>query len=131
MKKLPFIAMIWGLLLFGFSINAQEKSEFPVISFEETEYEFGEINQGDKVNHTFKFTNTGKKPLVLSNVTTTCGCTAPDWPKEPIAPGKEGEIKVVFNSAGKLGMQNKAITIYANTEEGIARVTLKGNVKKD
>lgn len=101
----------------------------PTMTFESTEYKFGEINQGDKVNHVFKFKNTGTAPLIISNARASCGCTVPQWPKEPVAPGAEGQIDVVFNSRGKRGQQNKAITITTNIEgQPQQRVYLKGNV---
>ncbi len=119
------------LLLASVSAVFAQESAKPEMKFDQEVYEFGDINQGDVVNHTFKFENSGKAPLLISNVSTTCGCTVPDWPRTPIAPGETGEIKVVFNSSGKLGTQNKVITIYANTEKGLAYVTLKGNVTKE
>ncbi len=107
------------------SANAADK---PVMTFGESSFDFGAINEGDTVMHKFAFTNTGKSPLVIQNATAQCGCTVPDWPKEPIAPGATGEIKVVFNSRGKQGPQSKAVTITANTEPVINTVTLQGTV---
>lgn len=101
----------------------------PVFSFEQESFDFGEITEGDTVTHNFNFTNTGKGPLIISNATATCGCTIPEYPKEPIAPGDKGTIHVVFNSAGKSGMQNKIITITANTVSGSQELHLIGNVK--
>lgn len=101
----------------------------PVISFEETSYDFGSVKQGEMVEHTFKFTNTGKSPLVIESATATCGCTVPEPPKEPIAPGETGEIKVQFNSTGKVGMQSPVVTVRANTTPNITQVTLKGTVE--
>lgn len=112
-----------------FTVQAQEKlAEGPVISFEESSKDFGNIAQGDKVEHVFKFENKGKAPLVISNVAATCGCTVPAWPKEPIAPGQAGEIKVSFNSAGKMGKQNSVVRIYSNASEPIEKVSLISNV---
>ena len=101
----------------------------PVISFAETTYDFGTVKQGEVVEHTFKFTNTGKSPLVIESATATCGCTVPEPPKEPIAPGQSGEIKVQFNSTGKVGMQSPVVTVRANTVPNITQVTLKGTVE--
>ena len=71
--------------------------------------------QGDKVEETFKFTNTGNEPLIITNVQVTCGCTTPKgWPRDPIAPGGKAEITVGFNSAGKMGRINKVVTIVSN-----------------
>ena len=99
-----------------------------VISFEEEKFDFGDITQGDVVEHVFKFKNTGNQPLVLSNVATTCGCTATDWPRDPIMPGKSGTIKAQFNSAGKLYQQNKVITVYSNATNGESRVSIVTNI---
>lgn len=106
----------------------QEEAKGPTITFEEPSYDFGDISQGDKVNHTFKFSNTGTEPLILSNVLTTCGCTATSWPREPIAPKKTGEITVSFNSSGKMGKQNKIVTIVSNATNSQERVKILANV---
>jgi len=99
-------------------------SDGPQIAFEETEHDFGDITQGETVEHVFAYKNTGNAPLVLNNVLTTCGCTAPQWPKTPIAPGEESQIKVRFNSAGKMGRQNKVITVQSNVEGGATRLKI-------
>src|SRR5690606_17405544 len=132
MKKLLFLLSV---VLVAFTANAQEKntqekaaSNGPVITFEESSKDFGDITQGDKVEHVFKLENTGKAPLVISNVAATCGCTVPSWPKEPIAPGKTAEIKVSFNSAGKMGKQNSVVRIYSNASEPIEKVSMISNV---
>ena len=83
------------------------------MKFKESTYNFGSVTDGEKVEHTYKFKNTGNDPLIISNAQGSCGCTVPQWPKEPIAPGKSGEIKVVFDSKGKVGKQNKTVTITA------------------
>ena len=99
------------------------------IEFEQTEYNFGSVVDGEMVKHTFKFTNTGDKNLVLFDVKTTCGCTVPeDWPKQPIAPGDGGEVKVIFNSNNKVGMVNKSIRIEANTNPTVSTVKISGEV---
>lgn len=109
--------------------SVEEVSAKPTMTFEEKEYDFGEIMQGDKVEHVFKFTNTGNAPLIISNARASCGCTVPEWPKEPIPPGDTGEIDVVFNSAGKSGRQTKSIRISTNIGDQPEVVYLKGNVK--
>ena len=99
------------------------------IEFDQTEYNFGTVVDGDMVKHTFKFTNTGDKNLVLFDVKTTCGCTVPeDWPKHPIAPGESGEVKVIFNSDSKVGAVNKSIRIEANTNPTVSSVKITGEV---
>lgn len=110
------------------SATAQETQSGPVMTFEETKFEFGDIHQGDKVEHVFAFENTGNEPLIITNVQVTCGCTASDWPKDPIAPGQESSITISFNSAGKLGMQNKVITIVSNATNPNNRLTITTNV---
>ena len=100
----------------------------PEIKFNELEFDFGTINEGDIVNHTFKFTNTGKSPLIIDKATASCGCTVPDWPKQPIGIGKIGEIKVRFDSKNKPNQQIKTVTISANTEPTLTRLRIKGFV---
>ena len=98
--------------------------------FTESVWDFGNIKSGDVVDHIFKFKNVGTEPLIISNAKGSCGCTAPAWPKEPIAPGESGEIKVVFNSRGKSNKQNKTVTITANTTPNQTRLRVTGNVEK-
>ncbi|RNI30315.1 DUF1573 domain-containing protein [Rufibacter immobilis] len=100
----------------------------PVMTFKETEHDFGNIKADKKVQHTFTFTNTGQAPLVIESASATCGCTVPQWPKEPIAPGKTGEITVEFDPAGKTGQQSKQITITANTDPQINQLVIKTNI---
>jgi len=96
--------------------------------FDHSYFSFGEIAQGQRVSHNYLFKNTGKVPLVISNVLVTCGCTVPEWPKTPVAPGQTGVIKVFFNSSGKQGIQNKNITILANTKYGRETLVFNANV---
>lgn len=98
------------------------------IAFDNMEHDFGVINEGDNVEHMFKFTNAGTEPLILENCKGSCGCTVPQCPKNPIPPGGSGEIKVVFNSKGKKNMQTKRVTIMANTEPMETVLTIKANV---
>lgn len=108
--------------------TAVAKGEPAVIKFTEESFDFGKVTDGDKVTHVFKFSNTSAQPLIISNASASCGCTTPTWPKEPILPGKEGEISVTFNSAGKVGLQDKQITVTANTEPAQSVVHLIGEV---
>ena len=105
------------------------------ISFEETEYDFGMVMEGEKVVHNYKFTNTGDEPLIISNAKGSCGCTVPEWPREPIAPGASADIKVQFDSKnkGKVGggLQSKRVTITANTDPVNTYLTIKGKVDKE
>lgn len=102
----------------------------PQITFSHLTHDFGTIVEGERVEHTFKFENTGKSNLVISSATASCGCTIPNWPKEPIAPGEKGEIKVEFNSAGKRDMVSKDITILANTNPVKTILQIKVFVEK-
>ena len=104
------------------------EADLPVMSFESIEYDFGSVNEGDIVEHTFKFTNTGKSPLVINKATATCGCTVPNWPKDPILPGGQGEIQVQFNSKNRNNLQTKYVNINANTKPEITRLKITGNV---
>lgn len=120
--------VLMGVVFFGFAQETDEPLTGPKIYFAETSFEFGDITQGDRVEHTFELENTGNEPLILSDVKTTCGCTVPEWPREPIAPGKKANIKVVFNSTGKMGIQNKVVTIMSNAVNSPARVKIVSNV---
>jgi len=99
------------------------------ITFEDLVFDFGKISQGEKREFTFKFTNSGKAPLILSSVKPSCGCTiTKDWPKDPIHPGEKGEIEVEFNSETKQGIQSKSITIITNTSPSTTLLLLEGEV---
>src|SRR5688572_27672382 len=90
--------------------------KYPVMTFEKTSHNFGKITQGEVVEYEFRFKNTGDADLIITNAKSTCGCTVPDWPKQPIRPGESGNIKVKFSSEGKdPGQTIKPITITANT----------------
>ncbi len=104
--------------------------KFPVMEFDKKEHDFGTINQGDKVVYTFNFKNTGEADLIISNAVGSCGCTVPEYPKQPIAPGEKAAIKVSFNPKGKNGMQNKTVTLTTNTAKGMEMLTVKANIVK-
>lgn len=110
--------------------EVKPEGPLPVIQFAEESFDFGNINDGDIVEHTFKFKNTGEAPLIISNATATCGCTVPQWPKEPIPVGGEGEILVRFNSKNKPGRQAKTVTVTANTYPSANKVRINANVLK-
>jgi hypothetical protein len=88
-------------------------------------YDFGDITEGDTVSRNFKFKNEGEFPLIINNIQASCGCTTPEWPKKPIEPGQESSIKVLFNSQGKRGVQNKTITVYANTDPAYSELAFR------
>jgi len=127
MKSL--ITMILGVFVVFYAF-AQEEAviEGPYITFEETSHDFGDIYQDDKVEHVFAFENTGTAPLIITHVQTTCGCTAPEWPKEPILPGESAAIKVRFDSTGKFGRQNKVINVISNSVAPVNQVKIVLNV---
>jgi hypothetical protein len=131
MKKFLFLIVVLGIAVqsFGQTSTQKEKVSGPVITFEKNTHDFGEIYQGDKVEHVFKFTNTGNEPLIITNIQISCGCTTPQWPHEPIPPGAKGEITVGFNSAGKSGLQNKSLPIQSNaTNTDEAKIIFTTNV---
>ncbi len=99
-----------------------------VMEFDATEFDFGTVDEGEKVSHTYSFKNTGDEPLILSNAKGSCGCTVPKWPKEPIPPGEDGEIIVEFNSKNKKGKRNQKVTITSNTNPPQSFIYLKGEV---
>lgn len=109
-------------------VNSGNTGELPVMTFQNTDYNFGTINEGDIVDYTFEFTNTGTFPLIISKATATCGCTVPSWPKEPIAVGAKGEIKIKFNSENRKNLQTKYVNINANTLPEVTRLKITGNV---
>lgn len=100
----------------------------PVISFKESEFDFGDIKEGEIAEHVFKFTNIGKAPLVIVQAVGSCGCTVPEWPKEPVAPGESGEILVQFNSKNKPGKQHKTVTVRSNSVPEEATLSFVANV---
>ena len=122
----------------GTNINAtqmpQGASDVPAgptttIEYENSEYEFSPVDEGEIVKHAYKFKNTGDVPLVISNCKGSCGCTVPTWPKEPVPPGGTGEIKIEFNSKGKPGPQRKQVTVTANTTPTETFLVIKGDVR--
>lgn len=103
--------------------------KMPKITFAEKGiHDFGALTEGDTVEHTFAFTNTGQFPLIINNITASCGCTTPEWPREPVAPGAKSSIRVRFNSRGKVGQQNKTITVFANTDPSMTDLQFKALV---
>ena len=148
MNKLYFVVlMVIAAVLISCSNNGNDKKistgvvkntksadkglkpyELPKITFEEITYDFGKIIQGEKVAYNFRFENTGKKDLVISKVSTSCGCTVGNYPKKPIKPGEKGKIEVVFDSKRKKGFQNKTVTVLANTQPNHTMLFIKGVV---
>lgn len=102
--------------------------DFPVMTFAQSEFDFGTVDEGTVVEHEYKFTNTGNAPLIVVSAKGSCGCTVPTWSKEPLAPGEEGSMLVKFNTNGKPNNQTKTVTIKANTESGTESIRIKGFV---
>lgn len=118
----------------GEAAEATVTEKLPRISLaEKGVFNFGTIAEGDTVEHVFKFTNTGEFPLIINNVTASCGCTTPEWPREPVAPGAVSSVRVRFNSRNKAGVQNKTVSIYANTNPSVTDLafTVLVNPKAD
>lgn len=108
--------------------EAAAPADLTTVQWLDSSQNFGKVTDGEKVVITFHFKNTGTKPLVISNVQASCGCTVPSKPEEPIAPGAEGKITAEFNSEGRVGKASKNITVTANTKEGIAVLMFEGEV---
>lgn len=104
------------------------KYESPVMKFDHVEHDFGTISEGDVVETVFSFKNTGKKELIIYSATATCGCTVPEYPKEPVMPGEDADILVKFNSAGKPNKQMKEVTLTTNTQNGTEKLIIRAMV---
>lgn len=129
MKKLLLILMAAAAMV-GITAKAQTATDAQAtITFDKPEHDFGKIKEGTLATYEFTFTNTGKAPLVLSNVQPSCGCTTPEWSKEPIMPGAKGTVKAVFNSYGRPGVFQKYITVKSNSSGGDVTLTFKGTVE--
>lgn len=112
MVRKQILTVILGVLLAGTAIA---QTSGPRLTWEKSTHDFGDIQAGERVEYTFRFSNTGTEPLIITNVAVTCGCTTPKgWPRDPIGPGGKGEVAIAFNSSGKSGKQNKVITIISN-----------------
>jgi hypothetical protein len=132
MKKL-FLLPLFALSVLTASAQAPTVSggtdrPGPTMKFEELDFNFGTIKQGESVTHIFKFKNDGKEPLIINTAVGSCGCTVPEYPKEPIRPNGAGEIKVTFNSTGKSGPQDKTVTITYDTDKTVV-LHMRGTVE--
>jgi hypothetical protein len=132
MKKLfPVVASLAFVVLSACSQaprTAELNKNGTSIEFETTDHDFGTITEGGDGTFEFIFKNTGKEPLILSNVRSSCGCTVPEWPKEPIMKGNKGKIKVSYNTR-ITGPFSKSITVYSNAEEAPVVLIIKGKVE--
>ena len=139
-KKIGKYALFLGLALPLLNCSGTENkgetkqavSKLPVLAFtDSTSFNFGSVQEGAVVEHTFRFKNEGEYPLILNNITTSCGCTTPEWPKQPIAANDTSSIKVRFDTKHKPGPQVKTITVYANTDPAYSELHLKGIVNAE
>lgn len=111
------------------SKNNSQSAKGPIIVFDEETHDFGTVIQGEKVFYSFRFVNTGDDDLIISMAQGSCGCTVPTFPKEPIKPGKEGKINVVFNSENLMGISEKTITVISNSNpSGLTRLKIQSNI---
>lgn len=110
------------------ALEAVQSTELPQLTFAKESHDFGTINEGEIVETQFKFTNTGEGPLIISSAQGSCGCTVPEYPNEPVAPGEEGIIKVSFNSSGKPNQQSKTVTLTTNAVPSTKVLTITANV---
>lgn len=110
------------------SASGRKSAESPAFSFAEDRHHFGEVSEGEVVSYTFVFTNSGSSDLVIASATGSCGCTVPEYSKNPVAPGSKGEIKVTFDTNGKSGMVSKTITLVANTVPATKVLTVSAEI---
>ncbi|MGE5383399.1 MAG: DUF1573 domain-containing protein [Omnitrophica WOR_2 bacterium] len=110
------------------SASGKTDTDLAAIEFEKDFYDFGRIIQGEKVSYSFNFKNTGKEDLIISRVTTSCGCTVGDFPRVPIKPGESGKVEVKFDSENRRGFQNKTITVLSNAQPSVTLLHIKAQV---
>lgn len=133
MKKLLFLAAFALIAHSGFSQvtaaanTVAAKADLALPVFETQNFDFGKIKQSVPATHEFTFTNKGKVPMVITNANPSCGCTIPDWTKDPIPPGGQGFVKTTYSAAG-MGAFDKSVTVTANVEGGIILLRIKGEV---
>ncbi len=131
MKKLIFLTALVIITNAGFSqtatATAAPKADVALAVFETQNFDFGKIKQGVPATHEFTFTNKSKITMVITNVQASCGCTTPDWTKQPIPPNGTGFVKATYNAAG-VGAFDKSVTVMANVESGVIILRIHGEV---
>lgn len=105
-----------------------ESEKIPAIYFENKTHDFGKVIQGEKVSYYFKFRNIGKADMIISDVSSSCGCTVPEFTNDPVEPGEEGRIKVTFDSNNRRGFQNKTVSVVSNTNPNVTVLRIKAQV---
>lgn len=133
MKTWINTSLIFSFLILLYACNPKENNQNkgggqPIINFVSKEFDFGTINEGEKVQYNFKFVNAGNGDLIIKSAEASCGCTVPKFSDKPVKPGEEGQISVEFNSEGKPGAAAKNVTIRSNTNPEITILTVKGEV---
>ncbi len=128
MKKISIIITLVCFVLFAKAQNNSPNA--PIMKYTEETHDFGNIPEGPEAQVDFVFTNVGKEPLIIQQCSASCGCTTPDWTKEPILPGQRGVIKVKYNTKDRVGTFNKSIYIRSNAKSDKERyeIYIKGNV---
>jgi hypothetical protein len=117
------------ILIAAFCVQANAQTNVETITFDENKHDFGTIKEGDgKVSVTFTFTNKGDTPLVISKVVVSCGCTASDWTREPVAPGKQGYIKATYDPTNRIYYFNKSLRVYSNGNPSKVALSIRGAV---
>lgn len=136
MKKIFLALTFVSAIAFNSTAQTEKKTLDNVVNpnqgdlvFDQMDYNFGVIKQGESVTNIFTFTNSGNEPIVITNAAGSCGCTVPEWPKEPIMKGQKGSIKVTFNSAGKSGYNDKTVTITSNAKTNPIVLHVKGTIE--
>jgi hypothetical protein len=113
----------------GLTENGKDQTGLQAeIRFEKTDHHMGKILQGEKVGYNFTFTNEGDAALVILDASASCGCTVPKYSKDPISPGAKGSVEVVFDSSGRIGLQNKTVTIKTNGKVPVIHLTIKADI---
>jgi len=140
MKKVIILSWVFAMILFSGCTGRNGKSTTAAyasnqgtteISFREYQHDFGKVSEGEKLSYTFTVDNKGKSDLIISSASTTCGCTVPKYDRKPIAPGKSGNIEVVFDTSGRNGMQTKTITVKSNATTPVVILKITAEVVTD
>jgi len=121
-------AITSDLIVVPATASGKETDKYPVMAFEKTSHDFGQIIRGERVSYRFKFKNIGKLPLIISDVPSSCGCTVPEFSKLPVSPGEEGYVMVTFNSQTESGYRAKTVTVISNAQPRSQTLTISANV---